>query len=406
VTFGDLNGDGEKEIILNERISSSMGRIHAVDIQGESFSEQWPVEIPGTPAFTASIGDLDNNGIMDLVTSTTSAIYAFDANGNLLNGFPVIEEGAKISYQSPLLRDLDQDGTLEIIGARHGDLPSNYILNHDGTYFNGWPINDNIWTFATPAMADVDHDGEEEIFFGRPYFSETVQENTLLGFDQSGNFLEHFPKKGFSGSEGVIAIADVDEDGKMELITSSNIISDGKGSIRIYELEDSDEEGVELMPTEGFTYLNGGYLGDVNGDGILDLTALSYQSKFDNTSPDSALINVFDLEVPYQPEKILFNGYKGGNDHSGLKQQLPSSIKEVKITPFNVFPNPTSNYITIPENLYFENLKLEVYNVEGEKLILDQFRNPKIDLSEIPAGIYWLKMNRESKVYISKIVKL
>lgn len=322
VTFADMNQDGVEEIIACERVSSAEGQVHVLDMKASSIGAQWPITLNGTPAFTPSVADLNQDQSMELVTSSTSELYIFNENGDILPDYPISEEDKRFSYQSPLVfRNFTSTETV-VLGARHGDIPDYYMINEFGIYNSGWPILDSDWNYATPAVADIDEDGDMEIFYARPYVSETMEGEILLGFDENGNNLDGFPIQGFAGSEGLITIADINDDGEMELLTSSKIIENNQGFIHAYKISTGEEaEGFPLR-VPGYTFLNGAYLGDVNGDEVLDLTALSYQLKFDNTSPDSAYVSVFDLQVPYEKSKILFNGYKGANHHRGAVGDL------------------------------------------------------------------------------------
>ena len=405
ITLADLNSDGIKEIIASERISSNEGRIHALTTNGSSINTNWPVTVNGTPAITPSIADINNNGSPEIITTSTSVLYALDHLGDVLAGFPNVEPGTKFSYQSPLLADLNNDGNLEIVGARHGDKAGTYVLTHESEYFGNWPDYDNSWTFAAPAIADIDADGDHEIFYGRPYFSETELGAIVLGYDHEGNELDGFPIMGMAGSEGTLTIADIDADGDMELLTSSKAIEDGKGMIHAYHIENQQE--VEDFPllVEGFTFLNGAFLADINNDGILDLTALSYQSKFNPDSPDSAFVNVFNLEVPYDETSILFNGYKGSLDHTGAITKELTGLEELKLTSeISISPNPVHNWIRLDTELELAGSNYSIFSVDGELIKAGTLALSSINVEELKNGAYFLSIESKSKRQVVKFV--
>jgi len=57
-------------------------------------------------------------------------------------------------------------------------------------------------------------------------------------------------------------------------------------------------------------------LGDINGDGILDLVSLSYEQNF--SPDDSVFINAYSLGVSLEDANILAGTYKGSNDRKGF----------------------------------------------------------------------------------------
>jgi len=85
-------------------------------------------------------------------------------------GFPVKLNGL---VNKPTIYDLDKDGDLEILatslswGWSNIFTPFLFVINSDGTQFNGFPRN---WIeqnfYVTPSVYDLDKDGEEEIFLG------------------------------------------------------------------------------------------------------------------------------------------------------------------------------------------------------------------------------------------------
>ena len=83
---------------------------------------------------------------------------------------------------------------------------------------------------------------------------------------------------------------------------------------------------------------------------------------------------------------------------------------------FSVYPNPTSGPFNLKMNK-FEDLKIkniEIFNVYGAKIFsnkeinfqINPSSNFQIDLSEVPAGVYFLKIiDRDGSSAVKKIIK-
>jgi len=419
-TLADLDEDGILEIIFLERISSSVGQIHALRLDGTLFNNNWPVPVPGTPAVTPSVGDVDQDGEKEIIVNTTTVMYQFDLEGELEPGWPIENPDTRFSFQAPILRDLDGNGTLEIIGAAHGNAPEYYIVQHDGTPYKNWPIPvpQQSWTFSSPTVLNMD--GEWNIFMGRPHFIEEedgicLDKDMLYGWDESGNLLSGFPIRKLGGlSAGMISVADIDEGNNMELIFGSTTLDTaGMGFIHAYGINGIGEvEGFPLR-VQGWTISNGVALEDVTGDGQLNLIALSYTTNF-GQQEDSIFLNIFDVEIDVTPDQILWSTFKGSNTRDGLSNDLsptiPTSISDNLLqAEVVVFPNPiTSNsqisiQLNHPEKLVGELLHLTT----GKRYITlfsEQFSlgSTTLSLPEIPSGAYIIRVTNQQNHYLNR----
>ena len=409
-TLSDLDGDQQLEIIFLER-NSPGGNIHILTNKGENWSENWPVRLPGTPAVTPSIGDIDNDGQKEIVVASTTILYAFNLDGQLETGWPVDNPNTKFSFQSPILVDLDGDQDLEIIGATHGIIPEYYVLQHDGTPYKAWPffVPENKWTFTTPSVVKIEAD--YQIFMSRPLLTGSPNTDMLYSWNEAGDLQTGFPIENEAGLEGIISVADIDNDDKQELIFGSNRLDEsGYGFIHAFHTDGSGMvEGFPLRP-KGWTFKNGVALGDVNNDGQLNAIALSYTTNF-GAKPDSVFINVYDLGTPYQPENILWSTYKGSNSRDGnLSQNNITAVSSpiIQELTINILPNPIIEQGRIQFNLVESmDLAARLFNVNGQfiqtifKQTLSKGQH-EFKLPSLPSGIYFLKVQDEQNRQLVK----
>ncbi|MCK9447418.1 MAG: T9SS type A sorting domain-containing protein [Bacteroidales bacterium] len=340
--LADVDNDQEKEIIIHTRTSNDL---HVIKQDGTVL---WTVNIGGTPAITPSVGDIDGDGIPDVITGTSNGLlHAFNGpDGTYKPGFPTEADESGLSYQSPLLVDLDNDGTLSIAGVTHGDNPYFYVRNSDGSFRDGWPIPipDDYWSYSPPTVVDISGDNDFRIFTSRPTGEEAMP--MLYGFHADGSMMDNFPIEKSGGLESPICVADITGDGMHDLIFGSNLMVEEYGFIHAYKMDGSGEiDGFPLRP-KGFTYMNGPTLGDVNGDGMLDLVSLSYELTF--TPADSCYINVYELNIPVEEADVLFGTYKGSNDRTGFIPRT-SEAAEVSVHPESLTQTLTPNQTAVQQ---------------------------------------------------------
>ncbi len=129
VAVGDLEGDDSLEVVL-------CGRTHIyVWNQDGSTKQGWPVSIPNVgwnnlnsiEGSGPAIGDIDGDGEQEIVVNGYGNghwyIYAFNPNGTVVDGFPYIEQAGFDATSTPVIADLDKDGNVEICsyGQSHED---------------------------------------------------------------------------------------------------------------------------------------------------------------------------------------------------------------------------------------------------------------------------------------------
>lgn len=401
--LSDLDDDGIMEIITAERIDATSALIHVLKLDGTPMNANWPYDIGSVSCFTPSVGDINNDGIKEIIVAGyNTGLFAIQADGVVLPGFPMYDASVAYSYQSPVLVDFDGDDELEIVGANHGDASAYYVMKNDGTYADGWPYPIGNWTYAPPTVADIDGDEVYEIFAGSPNFIENTELPTIYGMLPDGEDIDNFPIQKIGGNEGVITVADINDDGVMELIFGSNITdSEGYGYLHAYSVDGSGEiEGFPLRP-RGFTYLNGAVLGDIDNDGMMDLSLNSYTLNF-GASTDSLFISSYNLNVPYDENKILWNGYKGNNTRDGLLiDEIIMGTQDMTSNSVSAYPNPSSGILNIQLKEEVYDFKINIFDLNGRNVFTQKDSVSKslrtYNLSHLPPGVYVVQLEIDNQ---------
>ena len=264
--IADINGDGKDEVVIATVAKQDESKIYVLDSNGKPLPG-WPKSLfednknsmvnNSGPA----VADFDNDGKLEICFSTgwtgPGKIHLLDYKGNYLPGWPItLEEESKNVPQFPVIADIDNDGKLEIvIGACRPD--AFYAYEFDGSPVEGWPRkvpgngNDVI-------VADIDNDGKNEIIATYGYRSKGV-----YLWDDDGK--ELWKKTNLA----IDVLADIDQDGKIEMIgkrpkENEIVVLDALSG----EVKSSWPKG-----------LKGGVvaLADFNKDGKLEIVVVSYR---------------------------------------------------------------------------------------------------------------------------------
>ena len=231
---GDLNRDASLELV----VTTSGANVYAWEADGTPL-EGWPIEPrPGTGANAPPVlADLDSDGTLEIIVMfRNGSIYVLSQKGEVQDGWP--QRLGYTPYAAPAVGDLNGDGQLEIIA---GDLGTSSIVafNEDGTLAPGWPISIFGSTVTSiPVLGDINGDDKIEVviatnwgrFFGQ-----------LHAFSSDGVVLDGWPLITTGNLQSSPAIGDLDNDGDIELCIGSLRAPDQgttiPGSVYIWDLE-------------------------------------------------------------------------------------------------------------------------------------------------------------------------
>jgi len=154
----DINGDGFKELFFGDH----GGAIHGIDAFG-GIMDGFPVQLSGDAVQiwgSPSADDIDGDGVIELIfTSKNKHIYIVDVYGNIELEY----ETDQYMMGTPALGDVDGDGVNEIVVAGYDINGKVYVLNHDGSNVEGFPVQINQKALRGVALKDLNGNSKDDI---------------------------------------------------------------------------------------------------------------------------------------------------------------------------------------------------------------------------------------------------
>ncbi|HJQ84944.1 MAG TPA: S8 family serine peptidase, partial [Candidatus Binatia bacterium] len=341
VVLDDLDGDG-----LLELISTDLdGRVWVRHADGTPYSPAWPMQ-PVTPlcevgvqASDIATGDLDGDGEKEIVVSLVPTVssctpetptaprvlYALGLDGTVRWTFTTpfaYTANALQQDQDVVIGDVDRDGEPEVVfvaDGRSAIQQPHYaiVLDRNGNEQISWTMPEDDGSFVPGrqpriTLTDLDRDGDLEIVFTQ--WLNLVTPEDFVPPHVSAWHHTGVPVAGFPAylAEAVLdpAAADVDGDGGADLVTSLSPLRNG-GFNRLYALGSTGallfswpRDLASLDP-----YWNGPAKGalipttelvDLDGNGSLDLIAPIGTSE----------VHAVDLGVPVALDALDWPTYR------------------------------------------------------------------------------------------------
>jgi len=283
---GDWNGDGSTDLVIGEHWG---GLRFFRNNPPTSWSEEvfeFPFELAGHTA--PALADWNGDGTLDLllgqvhgrieqVTNVgTPGAANWRADGELLT-LPWTDH----PHPFPAFADVDGDGLTDLLvgegvgvnGPPEGGGNVRYYRNVGTTSAPNWSLVTENWLgldtggWATPAFADLDHDGDLDLLAGSGPGALTFVEGTSTGW---GAPLSPYLDVDL-GAYTAPALLDVDKDGDLDLLVGREdgrlayVRNTGSATAPTWELVAAAYPGIDV----GFRAVPGA--ADLDGDGDADL---------------------------------------------------------------------------------------------------------------------------------------
>jgi hypothetical protein len=357
-TLADLDGNGTLEIIAG----TIDGKVIAVDHTGQQLwapvdastaVNQEAQRAPGAKTATEAapirstpaVADLDGDGDLEIVVGVGGilrvkahgGVVVIDKDGNILPGWPQAtcdfwlddtdpnetdpfscpDPAGGNGYtngvvSSPAIGDIDGDGEPEIVYGAFDQYI--YARNADGTLVPGWPrwVMDTVW--SSPALADMDGDGVNEVVIGVDSHDYTGYERSsekggeLYVLDGDATILAKANQSQMFNSSP--ALANLDSDPTPEIVIGSGTYYSGVG--KYVSRWDYDPEARSLSlywrKTTGAQMPGSPAIGDVNGDGKLDVVIGGHDSNVYALAGETTATHASGAALWVKPVRTLMNG--------------------------------------------------------------------------------------------------
>ncbi|MEP0985359.1 FG-GAP-like repeat-containing protein [Ekhidna sp.] len=285
----DLDGDGDLDLAQGGKVSRTM--------LNDGSGNFTPIQEFTTGVYSLAFGDLDGDSDMDMVVGLESdggypgfIIYTNDGSGNMTYNAIL---GSGYEANEIAIVDMDEDGDMDIVANLDGP-SNNYVRIYDNQGSLTFGVTSSYLNANGEKMdlENIDGDSDFDIVMAAETFGiiTIINNNGIL---VAGNT---FTPSGSNYHISDVDIADLDGDGDMDVFASNAyespttdcyvFLNDGAGTLT--------DSGLNVQTGSNYT----SFLGDIDGDGDVDLITggyISYPSIWVN---DGSANFAFDHDIP------------------------------------------------------------------------------------------------------------
>ncbi len=376
-SVGDLDGNGDLEVVFGGYKMSGRGDSHVYALNAEDGSILWTFDtyrgtyLSGIEANPVLI-DVNGDGAQDvLLSSDNYFFYILDGK----TGEPLFSEKFEHFLRASIpLGDVDLDGKDEFLVADNHALARLYEVGGE----KEWEIHTGYNTAATPSFAQLDEDPELEIvIFNVGWGDKSGKEGAAQVFEHDGSLKwRNIDYRKYYASPAVV---DVDSDGISDLVGVTYF------DAQLVAFRGYDGTVLWSKQLPGKYYGSGPVAFDANGDGkkdllfpgkvdlhLLDSSDGSAKWIFDTNGTAPGGLIVADLEDDGSPE-IMFTMGPGVLVCLG-EEPVVQAVVDFDPDSFNMESRGrfVTVYVEFPGGENVEDIDVSTVKLNGELLALEK----------------------------------
>ncbi|NGX83578.1 FG-GAP-like repeat-containing protein [Aequorivita sp. KMM 9714] len=422
----DLNNDQFMDAYITNSIVST--RNLYFENQGDgSFEAVTGLSITNETLASRSINwiDYDGDGDSDLFitneNNSTNSLYRNDGPNNFtqITNLSITQNGKNSAGSS--WADVDNDGDFDLFVANWNGQANQLFINENGTFIEqvNSEIALEIGSSFGSAFADVDNDGDLDLLVCNAYYTGQIT-NSLYINDGFGNFTKDTTSSlaNHQGNTFGCAFGDYNNDGWLDVILANTLNENQSNSL--FKNTGSGNNWIKIKCVGNPS--NGSAIGakvkvkaTINGNEIWQIrqieAASGYcsQSSYTNHFGLGDATNVSEVIIEWPSGAVqTFSDINKNKTYEVVEgNDIQLSANTQSTLDFVVFPVPADDVLIIHFPINALKSTITIFDINGRKVKSDINNNQTsiaIEVSDLSAGEYILKISNEDKITSQKII--